>query len=124
MKVPVDAVNKLVEKMVSERLAKKENLTEGVVTDDLLPGGEGKLSSYLSKVEKFIDKVIEEASDLADEGEELLKVNYTSNLSVGERNRMILTSVGFLRKLRNNLALSTIDLRKMLGWSSTWTLLY
>jgi hypothetical protein len=37
---------------------------------------------------------------------------------------MILTSVGFLRKLRNNLALSTIDLRKMLGWSSARTLLY
>ena len=115
MKVPLNKIDNLIKEMVNEKLNNKNPLTEGVITDDLLPGSDGKLSAYLNKVEKFVDKVIEEASDLADEGEELTRANFTGNTSVGERNRILLTSIGFLRKLRNGLVMSTIDLRKMLG---------
>ena len=108
MKVNISEVERLVRKMVRDKLVK-----EGVITDDLLPGGNGKLAAYLEKTEKFIDKTIEEASALADEGEELLRTDFTMNVSVGERNRIILTVVGFMRKLRNGLATATVDMRKM-----------
>ena len=109
MKVPVKALESLVKKIVDEKL-----LSENIATD-LIPGSEGKLAKYSEKVETFIDKVIKEASDLADEGEELMVSDLTKSTNVGERNRMLLTLVGFLRKLRNGLATSTIDIRKMLG---------
>ena len=109
MKVPAKALESLVKKIVDEKM-----LNENLVAD-LVPGSDSKLSAYSDKVEKFLDKVIEEASDLADEGEELMTTNVTSDVSVGERNRMLLSFVGFLRKLRNGLATSTVDIRKMLG---------
>ena len=110
MKVNITKVEQLVKEMVKNKLVK-----EGVITDDLLPGADGKLAAYLTKVEKFIDSTIEDASKIADEGEELMRADFTRNTSVGERNRMLLTTVGFLRKLRNGLATASVDLRKMLG---------
>ena len=110
MKVNMSEIERRVKAMVHAKLVK-----EGVITDDLLPGGNGKLAAYLNKVEKFVDKAIEEASTLADEGEEMLRTDFATNVSVGERNRMILSMVGFLRKMRNGLAAATIDIRKTLG---------
>ena len=110
MKVNITKVESLVKEMVRNKLVK-----EGVLTKDLLPGGGGKLAAFLIKTESFIDRTIEEASDLADEGEELTRTDFTGNCSVGERNRILLTMVGFLRKVRNGLATSMVDIRKILG---------
>jgi hypothetical protein len=110
MKVNLTKVEEVVKKIVRNKLVK-----EGVLTDDLLPGSNNKLAAYLEKSEKFIDKTIEEASELADEGQELMRTNFTLDVSVGERNRILLVMIGFLRKIRNGLAASMIDIRKTLG---------
>lgn len=98
-----------------KEMVKQKFLEEGIISDDLIPGADGKLAKFAEKCEKFIDKTIKEAGELADEGEELMKVDLTQNTSVGERNRILLSLVGFMRKLRNGLAVSTTALRKTLG---------
>ncbi len=93
----------------------REKLKENMATD-LLPGSEGKLAAYSKKVEDFLDGITTQAEELALEGEELMKADYTrQNPSVGERNRFFLQLIGYLRKLRSNVAMSMTDLRKMLG---------
>jgi len=93
----------------------KRQLVENIASD-LLPGSEGKLADYTMKVTKFLDSTLEEAGSLADEGEELMRADYTQkNPSVGERNRLLLVLIGYLRKLKFNLAASNLDLRKMMG---------
>lgn len=114
MKVNLVEVQKKIKELVRQKLVQ-----EGVLTDDLIPGAGGKLAAYLDKTEKFIDKTIEEASALADEGEELLRSDFATkdsmSMNVNERNRILLTIVGFLRKVRNGLALTTVEIRKAIG---------
>lgn len=91
-------------------------LSEESISKELLPGSDGKLSSYTAKVNKFLEKISEEAEELALEGEELMKADYTQkNPSVGERNRLILNCVGLVRKLKTQISQLPLELRKMIG---------
>lgn len=109
MKIKVSQLKKLVKESV------KKSLAENLATD-LLPGSEGKLSAYATKVEKFLDETTKTAYDLAQEGEDLMRSDYTQkNPSVGERNRFLLTLIGYLRKLHNQLSTSSTDIRKLVG---------
>ena len=99
--------------MIQEVL--KAKLQEAGIVDDLIPGSDGKLSAYMTKVTKFLDSTIEDAEKLALEGEEIMKVNVTQDNSVGERNRLLLLAIGFLRKVRFTLASNALDLRKAFG---------
>lgn len=94
----------------------KKQLSEGEIAKDLLPGADGKLSAYTAKVNKFLEEMSEKAEELAVEGEELTRADYTQkNPSVGERNRLLLNCVGILRKLRTQLSQLPLELRKMIG---------
>lgn len=96
------------EALVEHQATLKENLA-----NDVLPGANGELVAYTIKVEKFLDATIEEAEKLHEEGSELLAANVLRDPLVGERDRLILMIMGFLKKMKNGLSTSSVDLRKM-----------
>lgn len=108
---------KLVE-MVNQSIDKYLNSTEKVnesIQSEILPGSDGDLGSFMKKIEDFIDETTEKAEELALEGEEMLKANLLKSGEVAERNRLILTSVGILRKLKFGIGSMMLDLRKSFG---------
>ena len=101
---------KIVRETVVHHLVK-----EGVITTDMLPGADGKLSGFAAKVDKFLENTAKEALELADEGDELRRTNFTGEVSVGERNRFLDTMTGKLRAIQKVFANTPLDIHNKLG---------
>lgn len=96
------------------REAVGQALNEAAIKDDLIPGADGKLAKYASRVEKFIEDTATEAMKLADEGDEMRQPS--SNLEGAvEKNEFLKTIVGKLRQVRNLTAAMPLDLKQKLG---------
>lgn len=104
----LEMVNKSIEKRLNSKALNES------IEDELLPGDD-KIGDYMEKVEKFVDEFVERAEELAQEGEEMIKTDFAKNQHVAERNRMILTVIGFMRKHKFNIAALMLDLRKAFG---------
>jgi vacuolar-type H+-ATPase subunit I/STV1 len=98
-------------KLLEEKIKRivKENFVK-----DAVPGSDGKLGAYAAKVEKALDEIQEKLEDLAKEGEDLKETDLIKHAAVGQRNTIILTTIGVLRKLKELTINSTVDLRKKL----------
>lgn len=92
----------------------KQNFLEENFVNDAIPGSEKKLAEFAKKFENTLDEFSEKLSDLADEGEELVKGNLFKDQSVGQRNNILLTAIGILRKIKQNIQNSTVDIRRKL----------
>ena len=103
-------IKKLVRQAIEKRLPKLDESIES----ELLPGDD-QVADYMGKVEKFIDEFAERAEELAVEGEEMLKTDFANKAAVAERNRMFLTIIGVMRKIKFNIGAMGLDLRKALG---------
>lgn len=95
MKVTKDELKEMVKKIISDKLNEDFDYTNDLVPDDI--------AGYSSKVDDFLKKMIEEARELHDEGEEMMRANILSSYEVQERNRYLLYHVGFLNNLIANL---------------------
>lgn len=93
----------------------KRAIKEALDADSiLLSGGEGGLSEYNKKVEKFLNETFSTADELAEEGETLLRENYFHNTAATERRRIVLSLIGHLRSIRNAIG-NVLRLRYMIG---------
>ena len=93
----------------------KNAIKEALDVDSiLLSGGEGGLSEYNKKVEKFLNETFAAADELAEEGETLLRENYFHNTAATERRRVVLSLVGYLRETRNGIG-NILRLRFLVG---------
>jgi len=76
----------------------KEELKNAIVPD-------GKKVVALQKdFDSFIEETIERAKKLADDGEEIIRTNVLTSPDIAARNEIVLTKVGMLRAIANNLA--------------------
>lgn len=80
----------------------------------LTAGEDGKLRAYLKKVESLMNETFEKADKLAEEGEALIVENYLSNPTAAERKRVVMTMIGYLRQVRNNMG-DILKLKKLVG---------
>jgi len=95
MKVSKDELKEMVKNIIKNKLNEKFDHK-----NDIVPDG---VADYSSKVTAFMNKMIKEARELHDEGEEMMRANILSSYEVQERNRFLLYHVGFLNNLIANL---------------------
>jgi hypothetical protein len=94
MKINKNDLKEMVRKAVVKKLNEALEMSDVVPTD---------IAPYAKKIDEFIKKTIKEARELHDEGDEMMRSNILSSYEVQERNRFILTRVGFLNTLISGL---------------------
>jgi len=112
MKISKDELTKLIKEAIANRLAPSSEapIKEAVASSiekEILPGS-GKLADLAGEVDKFLMDTAEKARDLCTKMEEEMKVDVLGGDNpslaprVGERNRMLSTRIGTLKKLAAN----------------------
>lgn len=100
--------------MIKEAIAKKLEATKSTVTEaasslqkDVLPGS-GDMAKIAKEVDEFLEETAEKAKELCEKMEEEMKTDMLGGENpsmaprVGERNRMLSTRIGVLKKLAAN----------------------
>lgn len=111
MKISKEELTKLIREAVARQVATNQrSIKEAVASSiekEILPGS-GKLADLAGEVDKFLMDTADKARDLCAKMEEEMKVDMLGGDNpslaprVGERNRMLSTRIGTLKKLASN----------------------
>lgn len=104
MKITKGQLKEMVKRAVKEKLNENFDYSNDLVPDDI--------KKYATDVDKFLKDAIKKASELHDEGEEMMRANVLSSYEVQERNRYLLYRVGFLSNLVANLLTKIEDMHR------------
>lgn len=97
MKVTAEQLEEIIKESISASLKEAaENGTEMTSAKDM--------TAFMKSFDKLIEKSIEDARKLADEGEDLLKSNLLKSSEAEVRNEIIKNRVGMLRTMANNMS--------------------
>lgn len=109
MKIDQNELKQMIREAIKAKLAETASLKETAssIEKDVLPGS-GDLGSLAKEVDDFLEETTTKAKDLCAKLEEEMKVDMLGGLNpsmaprVGERNRMLSTRIGVLKKLAAN----------------------
>lgn len=112
MQYTTNQLKEMVRSLVKTQLMNESN-KEGFLAN-VLPGKQGEAAPYVSKVTKFLEDTFEKAEELRQEGEEMIASDVREHPLVGERNRLLLTLMGFLKTFNTVIMPQYLMLRKSL----------
>lgn len=103
MKITAEQLQALINETLEKHLANQIQLQEAAENGTEMTSAKD-MTDFMRSFDKLIEKSIEDARKLADEGEALLKANLLKNAEAEVRNEIVKYRVGMLRTMANNMA--------------------